>query len=184
MKITRLAVAFGLLLAIAACGDDDATTTTTTSTSAATTTTHAATTTEGPTTTGATTTTEAPTTTTVATTGRFLTTADHPEHGEILVDQDGFTLYLFLPDDQGTPTCAGTCALTWPPFEDGDVAAGAGINPSLLGTVDHPDGMVQVTYNGWPLYHYTPDLASGDARGQGIGGNWWVVSPDGDPVMS
>jgi len=182
MRIGRIAVALAMFVSIAACGDDDATTTTeamaTTTTEAMTTTTEGTTTTTG----AITTTTGAPTTT-VATTGRFVTTAEHPDHGESLVDQDGFTIYLFLPDDQGAPTCTGACAVTWPPFEDGEVAAGAGIDPALLGTVSHPDGMTQVTYNGWPLYFYQLDVMPGDANGQGLGGNWWVVSPDGEPVM-
>ncbi|MEX1208579.1 MAG: hypothetical protein WEE36_08255 [Acidimicrobiia bacterium] len=186
---TKTLLSVALLLVLAACGDDDSSASTTTSTAASTTTTVASTTT---TTTGAattttaegTTTTEAATTTSVATTGRFLTTAEDDEHGEILVDQDGFTLYLFLPDNQSAPTCTGTCATTWPPFEDdGAVGAGAGIDPALLGSTPRPDGSLEVTYNGWPLYYYLPDVTPGDARGQGNGSNWWVVDPDGEPVM-
>lgn len=184
---TRTLLSVALLLVLSACGDDDATSTTT-STAAATTTTVAATTTTGASTTttaAASTTTEAVTTTTVATSGRFLTTTENAELGEILVDQDGFTLYLFLPDNQSTPTCTGTCTATWPPFEDdGDVGAGAGIDPALLGSVERADGSLQVTYNGWPLYYFLPDATPGATGGQGIGGNWWVVSPTGDPVMN
>jgi predicted lipoprotein with Yx(FWY)xxD motif len=113
-----------------------------------------------------------------------LTTAEDAEFGEILVDHEGFTLYLFLPDNQSAPTCGGTCATTWPPFEDdGEVGAGAGIDPALLGSTPRPDGSLQVTYNGWPLYYYLPDVTPGATGGQGIGGNWWVVDPDGEPVM-
>jgi len=44
---------------------------------------------------------------------------------------------------------------------------------------------VQVTYNGWPLYTWTGDAQAGQATGQGIynlGGLWYVISPDGNPV--
>ena len=183
-RLTRLTLAVVMALVVGACGDDDATTTSTTVPATTTIATTVTTTTTAPTTTtaAATTTTGAPTTT-VATTGRFLTTADDPDVGEILVDQDGFTLYLFLPDNQGTPTCNGACAVTWPPFEDGDVGVGAGIDPDLLGSVERNDGTVQVTYNDWPLYYYSLDIAPGDNRGQGIGGNWWGVDPDGEPVI-
>jgi predicted lipoprotein with Yx(FWY)xxD motif len=180
MRITWIAIA--LALTLAACGDDDATPTTS-APAPTTTTTMAPTTTEAPTTT----TTEAPTTTaapttTVATTGRFLTTAQDADLGEILVDQDGMTVYLFVPDAQGDPTCTGSCTNNWPPVEDGDFGAGAGIDPTLLGTVERGDGSLQATYNGWPLYHYAPDSAPGDTRGQGIGGVWFVLSPAGDAV--
>jgi len=182
MRIVRIGAAFALVLTIAACGDDATTTTAP----------PASTTTLGvppPTTTEATTsTTQAPstteaTTTTMATGGRALTTVADPDLGEILVDQDGRTLYLFLPDDQGTPTCTGSCIGTWPPFEDDDVSAGNGIEAALLGSVERDDGSLQVTYNGWPLYYFAPDGSPGDANGQGIGGNWWVVSPAGDAIM-
>lgn len=183
----RILLSVAPLLVLGACGDDDAstttlasTTTTTTAPAATTTTTVAVTSTTAE----ATTTTEGATTTSVATTGRFLTTTDDDDLGEILVDHDGFTLYLFLPDDQSTPTCTGACATTWPPFEDdGEVGAGAGIDPTLLGSVERPDGRLQVTYNGWPLYYYLPDVTPGDTRGQGLGNNWWVVDPAGEPVM-
>ncbi|MEK7253072.1 MAG: hypothetical protein AAB198_07485 [Actinomycetota bacterium] len=47
--------------------------------------------------------------------------------------------------------------------------------------VRHPPP--QVTYNGWPLYRYSPDNEPVDANGQGAGGNWWVVDADGEPIM-
>jgi predicted lipoprotein with Yx(FWY)xxD motif len=183
---TKTLLSVALLLVLSACGDDDATSTTATTGAATTTTAAAATTTSDATTTtgAATTTTEAATTTTVATTGRFLTTIDDDDLGEILVDHDGFTLYLFLPDNQSTPTCNGTCATTWPPFEDdGEVGAGADVDPALLGSVARTDGSLQVTYNGWPLYYYLPDVTPGDTGGQGIGGNWWAIDDGGEPVM-
>jgi hypothetical protein len=36
----------------------------------------------------------------------------------------------------------------------------------------------QVAYNGHPLYTYSKDSDSGDAYGQGIGGKWFVATPD------
>jgi predicted lipoprotein with Yx(FWY)xxD motif len=52
----------------------------------------------------------------------------------------------------------------------------AGVNGTLA-TVSRPDGTVQVTYNGWPLYHFARDTAPGSVRGQGIGGVWFVAKP-------
>ena len=108
-------------------------------------------------------------------------TAD-TELGEILVDGDGRTLYLFDSDPDGGTACTGGCAETWPPLAGPAVAEG-GAATAQLGTIDRPDGSTQVTYAGHPLYHYAPDAAPGDVTGQGVGGVWWVVAPDGTAVQ-
>jgi len=101
--------------------------------------------------------------------------------GEIVVDADGATLYLFVPDAQGESTCYDQCEANWPPVV-GTVQAGEGVDASLLGTTTRTDGAVQVTFNGWPLYHFGGDTAVGDTNGQGLNEVWWVVSPSGDAV--
>lgn len=103
--------------------------------------------------------------------------------GEVLVDGDGMTLYLFEPDAQGDPTCYDDCAAAWPPLlTDADPTAGDGADAGLLGTAERDDGSTQVTYDGWPLYHWAADEAPGDTNGQGINDVWWVVTADGSPV--
>jgi predicted lipoprotein with Yx(FWY)xxD motif len=55
--------------------------------------------------------------------------------------------------------------------------AGAGVNQSLIGTTRRRDGRRQVTYNGWPLYHYAHEKA-GEVKCQNVkthGGTWLVV---------
>jgi hypothetical protein len=37
---------------------------------------------------------------------------------------------------------------------------------------------------GWPLYYFASDGTPGDAKGQGVSDNWWVIRPDGTPVRS
>jgi predicted lipoprotein with Yx(FWY)xxD motif/murein L,D-transpeptidase YcbB/YkuD len=103
--------------------------------------------------------------------------------GQILTSGNGMTVYLFMPDAQGTPTCTDACAEAWPPMtaEGGQVTAGDGVDSSLLGTVARPDG-TQVTYNGWPLYLFSGDSAPGDTNGQGQGGVWYVIDPTGNPI--
>jgi predicted lipoprotein with Yx(FWY)xxD motif len=106
--------------------------------------------------------------------------------GQIVTAADGTTLYLFMPDAQGTPTCTDPCARAWPPFivtGVSEVTAGDGVDASLLGTVEHPAG-TQVTYNGWPLYFSTLDTAPGDTNGQGLGGVWYVIDPTGNAVRA
>jgi predicted lipoprotein with Yx(FWY)xxD motif len=100
---------------------------------------------------------------------------------DILVDAKGITLYYFTPDKGGTVTCTAACAQNWPPLTlpsgvttpTGDKAV-----TGKLATVANPGGGMQVTYNGWPLYYFIKDKDSADTYGQGVGGKWFVVTPD------
>lgn len=103
------------------------------------------------------------------------------ELGPILVDSEGMTLYVFLPDAGGESTCYDDCAANWPPLV-AEATAGEGIDESLLGTVERDDGSTQTTYGGWPLYYFAADTAPGDLNGQGVGENWFVIDPSGEVV--
>lgn len=102
--------------------------------------------------------------------------------GPVLVDGDGMTLYLFDNDSEGESACYDSCAETWPPLVGGEATATGDVDPSLLGTVERDDGSIQVTYAGYPLYLYAADSAPGDVNGQGVGGVWWVLSPEGERI--
>jgi predicted lipoprotein with Yx(FWY)xxD motif len=105
--------------------------------------------------------------------------------GDIIVEEEGKTVYAFAPDSAGTPTCYDQCATTWPPLlaEDGSTpTAGAGLDASKLTTVDRTDGTKQVKYGDWPLYFFSGDSAAGDTNGQGIGTKWYVVDATGAMV--
>lgn len=102
--------------------------------------------------------------------------------GDVLVDGDGMTLYAFLPDEGGDPTCTEGCVDNWPLFS-GPADAGDGVDASLLGTATHPDGTTMATYDGWPLYYFANDAAPGDTNGQGLGENWWVIGADGELIQ-
>ncbi len=103
--------------------------------------------------------------------------------GPILADGDGNTLYIFTPDEQGESVCYDQCEANWPPLT-GDVEAGDGLEGSLLGTAPRQDGTRQVTYNGWPLYYFAGDAASGDVNGQGVNDVWYVMSPEGGAIRA
>jgi predicted lipoprotein with Yx(FWY)xxD motif len=106
--------------------------------------------------------------------------------GQILVAQNGMTLYMFASDKNGKSSCSGPCATFWPPYT-GTPKAGSGIDASLLGTTARSDGTTQVTYAGRPLYTYSGDPSPGDTNGQGVntfGALWWVVAPDGKVVKT
>ena len=42
--------------------------------------------------------------------------------GQILTAADGMTVYLFMPDAQGAPTCLESCVAQWPPVTVDDVS--------------------------------------------------------------
>lgn len=106
--------------------------------------------------------------------------------GQILVDGNGRTLYLFEADKGSSSTCYGACATYWPPLlTGGSPAAGTGVNASLLGTSKRTDGTTEVTYAGHPLYYVVTDHNPGDASGQAVnnfGAAWYVVGTDGNKI--
>ena len=110
--------------------------------------------------------------------------ADSPL-GEVVVDAEGFTLYLFTNDEGGESVCTGGCAELWPPVEaPDDPVVGEGLDESLVGATERDDGSMQLTYGGAPLYRYAPDTEAGDATGQGVGGVWFVVGADGEAITA
>jgi len=102
--------------------------------------------------------------------------------GEILVDGNAMTLYLFTNDSPDTSVCEGQCLVNWPPLL-GRPAAGDGVDDSLLGSFQRADGSTQATYNGWPLYYWKNDTAPGDVTGQNVQGVWFVIDHDGNKVV-
>jgi predicted lipoprotein with Yx(FWY)xxD motif len=107
--------------------------------------------------------------------------------GKIIVDGEGKTLYMFTPDEGGTPTCYDDCAAAWPALTADDAAAvtaGAGLDASKISVVDRTDGGKQVKYGDWPLYFFAKDAAAGDVNGQGVGDKWYVVGADGEPIKT
>jgi predicted lipoprotein with Yx(FWY)xxD motif len=106
--------------------------------------------------------------------------------GDVLVDRQGRTLYLFQQDSGTTSACTGACAVNWPPLHvRGTPLVGGGAKPSDVGTRARPDGRSQLTYNGHPLYTFVNDKKPGDTNGEGIsafGGSWFAVSPAGAKV--
>jgi predicted lipoprotein with Yx(FWY)xxD motif len=105
------------------------------------------------------------------------------DFGEIVVDAEGRTLYVFLADTGSDSTCYDECEDSWPPLTvEGDPAAGEGIDTSLLGTTEREDGSAQVTLDGHPLYYFAADETPDDINGQDVGDVWYVVSPEGEAI--
>ncbi len=101
--------------------------------------------------------------------------------GTVLVDPEGFTVYVFLNDTNGESTCYDSCAATWPAVP-GDTAISSDLDSSLFGTTTRTDGAEQLTVAGQPLYRYAPDANPGDTGGQGVGDVWFVVGTDGATI--
>ena len=107
---------------------------------------------------------------------------------QVLVNQNGMTLYVFAPDKKNQSTCTGECATFWPPLELASAAPAPSSLPGIAGEFStglRADGSRQVTFDGAPLYTWSKDKAPGDMTGQGIGGVWWVaVAPLSLPVVA
>jgi predicted lipoprotein with Yx(FWY)xxD motif len=105
--------------------------------------------------------------------------------GDVVQDGDGRTLYRFDKDTpKPTPAsnCNDKCAETWPPLVNptpGATPQLEGVDPALVGTLKRADGSEQITLDGWALYTYSKDPGPGKWAGQGVGGTWWVIQPNG-----
>jgi predicted lipoprotein with Yx(FWY)xxD motif len=98
----------------------------------------------------------------------------------VLTNAKGLTLYWFAPDTPAASKCTGDCATYWPPV-GGDVKAGPGVT-GKLGMIRRPDGGLQATYDGHPLYTYIGDSGRGQASGNNLdlnGGRWYEVRASG-----
>src|SRR6185312_7090670 len=105
--------------------------------------------------------------------------------GTILV-VGGRTAYLFQRDTGPHSTCSGACLAQWPAVTTAAAPkAAAGATASMLGTTKRPEGALQVTYAGHPLYFYAGDGSAGQTNGQGLnafGAKWYVVAPSGTSI--
>lgn len=112
----------------------------------------------------------------------------HTSRGSLLVNNRGYTLYLFTADRRGSDRCLRVkgCAAAWPPYTvSGRESAGPGARQSLLGTINIGHGRRQVTYDGHPLYGYAGAGAPASTGYIGIssfGGTWYGVSASGGAV--
>jgi predicted lipoprotein with Yx(FWY)xxD motif len=99
---------------------------------------------------------------------------------QVLTNSGGFTLYWFAPDTSTTSKCTGSCATYWPPVK-GPATEGSGVT-GTVGVITRPDGTMQATYDGHPLYTYAADGAPGQNKGNGLnvsGGVWHEVTVSG-----
>jgi predicted lipoprotein with Yx(FWY)xxD motif len=101
--------------------------------------------------------------------------------GAIVIDHGGFVIYRFDGDSAAPPTsrCVDACAARWLPVSGQDQLRLEGIDRQLVGSLRRPDGSVQLTLAGWPLYGHAGDRMPGDTTGHGLDGAWFAITPDG-----
>ncbi len=95
----------------------------------------------------------------------------------VLTNKKGRTLYSLSVEKNGKFTCTGECLSVWHPL-----VVPSGVKPTgpvKLGIVKRPDGRLQVTYRGRPLYRFGGDAKAGDVNGEGVMdvGTWHAASP-------
>jgi predicted lipoprotein with Yx(FWY)xxD motif len=112
-----------------------------------------------------------------------LTTARSSRLGTIITDGNTITLYRF-DGDSAKPSrsrCVGACARDWRPVlvADPDELRVDGIDRDIVDVMTRPDGTVQVTVAGWPVYRFVGDRGPGQVRGHGRDGDWFALTPSG-----
>jgi predicted lipoprotein with Yx(FWY)xxD motif len=115
-------------------------------------------------------------------------TASSSTLGTILVNSQGMTLYHLSGERNGKFICTSSACLgVWHPLTASSGAAPSG-EVGSLGTVKRPEGTLQVTYEGTPLYTFSGDQQPGETKGQGIKdvGTWSAVtvSSSGTPAST
>ncbi len=122
-----------------------------------------------------------------AATGLTIGSAASSKLGErIAINAQGRTLYTLSGETEHHFKCkSAECLRKWPPIRVSSrkekLHAGAGLH-GRLGFVRRPDGSLQLTIRGLPVYRYSGDEARGEVNGEGIeafGGIWHAVAAGG-----
>jgi predicted lipoprotein with Yx(FWY)xxD motif len=94
----------------------------------------------------------------------------------VLTNLSGRTLYSLSVEKNGKFICTASCLSVWHPL-----TVPAGVKPTgpvKLGTIKRPEGGIQATYKGLPLYRFGGDTKAGEANGEGIKdvGTWHAAT--------
>src|SRR5262245_57962608 len=130
---------------------------------------------------------------TAANRGAVVSVRKLPGVGTVLVDRSGKTLYSPQQEASGKIACTGGCLSFWFPVR---VAAGTALRaPSgvtgVLGMVQRPGGITQLTYDSRPLYTFRLDQAPGQVHGNnftdhfaGTTFTWHALTTSGAPART
>ena len=94
-----------------------------------------------------------------------------------------------MPDTPTQTACLNDgCVFQWPPLiKRARSGSARALDPSLVGTLRRPDGSIQISYGGHPLYTYNLDVSPGMVTGQAIdqdGGLWYVLNAKGKQITT
>ncbi len=105
--------------------------------------------------------------------------------GPVVANDRGQVLYTYADDTATTSACtADWCLVDWPPLQSPGAPTKSPSIGAPVGVISGAGRTTQVTLDGHPLYTFAGDLHPGDVRGQGIGGDWFLISPNGLSVTS
>ena len=96
----------------------------------------------------------------------------------MLTNPQGMTLYALSAERGGKFICTNSaCLQLWHPLTVSGTNVPSG-SVSSIATVRRPEGTLQVTYKGMPLYTFSGDSKAGEAKGQGFKdvGTWGAVT--------
>ncbi|KUN59146.1 hypothetical protein AQJ46_40885 [Streptomyces canus] len=114
-----------------------------------------------------------------------LSTRNDPNLGEIVVDKNGMTVYRFAKDKawpEPVSNCVGACLEKWPVVAPVSANDTKDVQKKGLMSFTRSDGAKQQTVNCSPIYTFSGDKQAGDTNGQGVGGTWYAVRPNGEMV--
>lgn len=104
----------------------------------------------------------------------------------LITDHRGFVVYANRGETPELLICVSTCIDVWVPLEprDGNVpgAVSDRLDRNRYDEFRRPEGITQVTYDGFPLYTWTGDSEIGITAGAGVAGIWFALSTEGPLV--
>jgi predicted lipoprotein with Yx(FWY)xxD motif len=108
----------------------------------------------------------------------MMLTVEKTKNGYVLATGNGRAVYWYAKDVKGSgkSACTGGCLSAWPAVTGKPFVAKGVRLASALGSITRAPGVIQATYNGYPLYTYAADTAAGQASGDGEGGVWHVIT--------
>lgn len=113
-----------------------------------------------------------------------LTVSSKAALGRIVADDESRTVYMFEKDQPDESYCHSACESVWPPVTTkAPPKVDDGIAGGKVTLLRREDGLMQVVYNGHPLYYYQGDRSSADTHGQEqnqFGAEWYALTPSGD----
>ena len=116
-----------------------------------------------------------------------LTVATKPGVGVYLTDAQGRAVYVLDDGTGATIACTSDCATAFTPVA-GNASRASGdtaLKADLIGVTTLPDGTIQVTYAGKPLYYSTQDTGGSTVSSQGKKNGKatsYLVSPNGSEI--